>query len=411
MPFSDALDDAPLCGVRVADFCHVLAGPFCTRILTDLGADVIKIEPPAGDVSRRLGKRRHGISGYYMQQNCGKRNVSIDLKSARGRVLAADLISRCDVLVENLRPGVMDDLGLGAQAMCDANPSLIYCSISGFGRTGPWSGQRAFAGIAHATTGLLYRQHVASGAPLTDSVLALGDTVSGLQAVIAILGALHMRHSSGRGQIIDMAMHDALLSIQEAANFYLFDDSGSDRDFLSSWVFCCGQQYVVWPSDPRVAWERIAGIMGQPELATDQRYDSYEKRSSRLDELEAHIQAWVNLQSDADAVVLQLHHGGLPGARVLSLAEALECEQTRSRNMVPHRPDRSGGTVRVLNTPYRYSHAHAGVRGVPAFRGEDNRTVLGELLGLGKTELDELERQGVLSSRIPDSSRIDKGSQ
>ncbi len=402
MPSAAAPDNSPLKGIRVADFCHVLAGPFCTRLLTDLGADVIKIEPPAGDVARRLGRRRRGMSGYYMQQNCGKRNLSIDLKSSRGRELAAAVVSRCDVLVENLRPGVMSSLGLGSETLCKADPMLIYCSISGFGSTGPWKEQRAYAGIAHATTGMLSRQSMTSGQPLTDSVLALGDSVAGLQATIAILGALHLRLSAGHGQFIDMAMHDALLSIQEAANFHLFGEGGSERDFLSSWVYHCADQHLVWPTDPRVNWQEIAELIGRPELASDIRYDSYEKRAARLDELEAHIQAWIAAQDDADSVVLILQQAGLPGARVLTLAEALECEQTRARQMVQDVPDRSGRSVAVLNSPYRYSRATAGIRGVPAFRGEDNRYVLTELLGLGESELDELERTAVISSRLPE---------
>lgn len=403
MPLARAPNNSPLTGIRVADFCHVLAGPFCTRILADLGADVIKIEPPGGDVARRLGQRRGGMSGYYMQQNCGKQNVSIDLKSERGRELAAAIASHCDVLVENLRPGVMRSHGLGADTLRQANPMLIYCSISGFGTTGPWRKQRAFAGVVHATTGLLSRQSLASGQPATDSVLALGDTVAGLQSVIAILGALYMRQSSGHGQFIDMAMHDALLSIQEAANFHLFGEGGSDRDFLSSWVYHCGADYVVLPTDPRVHWQQLAELIGRPELAVDARYDSYKKRAASLDQLEAHIQAWIGAQADADTVVAALHRAGLPGARVLSLAEALECEQTRARAMTTTIADRSGRELPVLNSPYRYSDASAGVRGVPAFRGEDNRCVLAELLGLSESELDELERSGVISSRLPRS--------
>ncbi len=391
----------PIEGIRVLDFTRVLSGPSCTRILSDLGADVIKIEPPEGDLSRRLGYRRAGMSSYYMQQNCGKRNVSIDLKTRKGQELARRLSARCDVLVENFRPGVMESLGLGPDDLLSQNPRLIYCAISGFGRTGPWSGRRAFAGIAHATTGILHRQAAATNREPTDSVLAVGDTVAGVQSVVAILAALYERERSGHGQLIDMAMHDALLAIQEAANFYLFPDHGSDTDFLCAWVYRCGEEHVVIPHDPRAYWKELTDAMERPDLLTDSRYDTFEKRSGCLEELEAHVQAWVAGFACADEVVAALDARGLPGARLMRLGEALDWEQTRARNMTPAVDDRSGRRTRVLNTPYRFSRSRAGVRGRPAFRGEHNREVLSELLDLGRREIEELERDGVISSRIP----------
>jgi CoA:oxalate CoA-transferase len=394
----------PLEGTRVADFSRVLAGPFCTRMLADLGAEVIKIEPPQGDVSRRLGARRGGMSGYYMQQNCGKKNISLDLKHPRGRQLALDVVRRCDVLVENFRPGVMAGLGLGPEAIAKLCPGLVYCSISGFGTTGPARDQRAFAGIAHASTGILWRQADIMGLRTTDSVLALGDTVTGLQATIAILAALQLRARTGKGQLIDMAMHDALLSVQEAANFYLFPDQPSETDFLCSWVYRAVDRDVVMPTDPRADWESLCRIMGRPELIDDLRYDTPQKRTACLDELEAHIQSWVLDQPDADHVIAALHAGGLPGAKVSTLGEALDSEQTIGRNMTPEIPDRSGRRVRVLNSPYRFSDATAGVHGVPAFRGEDNEAVLRDLLGFSHDEIRRLEAEGIISSRIPRSA-------
>ena len=391
----------PLDGVRVADFSRVLAGPFCTRMLADLGAEVIKIEPPEGDVSRRLGARRGGMSGYYMQQNCGKRNVSVDLKHPRGRELAVEIIRRSDVLVENFRPGVMAALGLGPDTVLNAHPELVYCSISGFGTTGPARDQRAFAGIAHATTGMLWRQATITGQRTADSVLALGDTVTGLQATIAILAALALRNRTGKGQFLDMAMHDALLSVQEAANFYLFPDEPSETDFLCSWVYRAADRDVVMPTDPRADWDAVCRVMGRPELIEDPRYDTPQKRTACLDELEAHIQSWVLDQTDAAHVVAALHAGGLPGATVATLGEALDSAQTIARDMTPEIPDRSGRRVRVLNSPYRFSGATAGIRGIPAFRGEDNEIVLRDLLGLSPEEIRQLEADGVISSRIP----------
>jgi len=390
----------PLDGIRVADFSHVLAGPFCTRILADLGADVVKIETPEGDLSRRLGERRGGVSGYFMQQNCGKRNVSIDLRTAAGRELAADLACACDVVVENFRPGVMDGLGLGQQALRSRNPRLVYCSISGFGHDSPQRSERAFAGVVHAATGLIDRQARAFGQQPVDSVFAVGDTVTGLQAALAVVAAIHLRERTGRGQFIDMAMHDALLALQEAANFVLF--GGTETDFLCAWVYPCRGRNVVIPSDPRAHWDVLTRLMGTPELAADVRFDSYPKREACLGELECLVAAWVADQPSAEAAVAACHAHGLAAARVQTLTEALASEQVRARSMTVACDDRSGGQVQVLNSPYRFSDASAGVHGSAAFRGEHNADVLGQWLGRSPDELARLEADGVVSSRVPD---------
>jgi len=390
----------PLDGVRVADFSHVLAGPFCTRILADLGADVVKIETPEGDLSRRLGERRGGISGYFMQQNCGKRNVSIDLRTGQGRAIAADLAAACDVVVENFRPGVMDGLGLGQLTLRARNRRLVYCSISGFGHDSPQRSERAFAGVVHAATGLIDRQARAFGQQPVDSVFAIGDTVTGLQAALAIVAALHLRERTGSGQFIDMAMHDALLALQEAANFVLF--GGGETDFLCAWVYPCGGRNVVIPSDPRAHWETLTKLMGTPALARDPRFDTYTKREACLPELERIVADWVAAQPSAEAAVAACHANGLAAAKVQTLTESLASDQVRARAMTVPCDDRSGGQVPVLNSPYRFSDADAGVHGRPAFRGEHNREILAGWLARTPDELARLEADGVLSSRVPE---------
>jgi len=366
---------------------------------------VVKVESPLGDVSRRLGPRREGISGYYMQQNCGKLNISLDLKTEEGRLLARRLVAQADVLVENYRPGVMQRAGLDWESSLADNPALIYCSISGFGHDSTLRDRPAFAGIAHATTGTLYRQGSFFRHDPEDSVLAVGDTVTGMHSAIAILAALRLRERTGRGQFIDMAMHDALLSIQECAHAYLHGAGGSDTDVFCSWVYRCGDDFVVMPSDPRANWTELTAVMDARALAVDERYATLALRNACLSELEAHVQAWVAGIDSADVVVEKLAAAGLPGARVLSLAEALDSQQVVERSMAPEMDDRSGSSCRVLNTPYRFSDATAGVSGRPAFRGENNRDVLQRWLAAEETEINRLLDCGVLSDRLPGGSR------
>jgi crotonobetainyl-CoA:carnitine CoA-transferase CaiB-like acyl-CoA transferase len=304
------------------------------------------------------------------------------------------------VVVENFRPGVMDALGLGQRELREQNARLIYCSISGFGHDSPKRNERAFAGVVHAATGLIDRQSRAFGQQPVDSVLAVGDTVTGLQASIAILAALRVRDTTGQGQFIDMAMHDALLAIQEAANFVLF--AGGETDFLCAWTYACGQRHVVIPTDPRAHWDTLCSLMGTPGLATDSRFDTYAKREAALPELEAIVGRWVASQRDAEAVVAACHAHGLAAARVDTLTEALGSAQTRARRMTVECDDRSGASAQVLNSPYRFSDAEAGVHGSAAFRGEHNSEVLGELLGLDDAEIAGLEKAGVVSRRIPE---------
>ena len=214
---------------------------------------------------------------------------------------------------------------------------------------------------------------------------------------------MRLRDRTGTGQHIDMAMHDALLAIQEAANFVTFaPEETGETDFLCAWVYRCGDRHVVVPSDPRVHWADFCALMEAPELAEDARYRAYETRVERLGELEDIIGRWIAAQSDAEYVVAALHARGMAGAKVLTLSEALGSEQVRARRMLVPIDDRRGGTTEVLNTPYRFSDAEAGVRGRPAYRGEDNRSVLAEVLAMDDAEIDALAERGVISDRVPE---------
>jgi len=209
----------PLEGIRVLDFSRVLAGPFAGRMLSDLGAEVVKLEPPEGDVTRAWGNIRAGISGYYTQQNAGKQSISIDLDAAGSTALIRRLAPKADIVIENFRPDVMTRHGLSWKELSADNSRLIMLSISGFGQDGPESHRAAYAAVLHAESGIVERQSEQDGRPASDPVLSIADMNAGLHGLVAILSALHLRERTGRGQHLDIAMLDTMLVTDDYANF------------------------------------------------------------------------------------------------------------------------------------------------------------------------------------------------
>ena len=212
---------APLAGLRVLDLSRVLAGPYVGRLLSDLGADVVKVEAPQGDQSRFFGDVRHGLSGFYTQFNAGKRNICVNLQMPEGVRLVLDLAGRADIVVENFRPGVMERLGLGADVLLERNPAVIVLSISGFGQHGPSAGRQAYASVVHAETGLMSRQAALDDTEPRDLALAAADYYAALHGMIAVLAAVRLVAATGRGQHIDMSMYDAMLTSDDYAHSYL----------------------------------------------------------------------------------------------------------------------------------------------------------------------------------------------
>src|SRR5437899_1864233 len=217
----------PLHDIHVIDFSRYVSGPHATRMLADFGADVVKVEPPSGDGTRRWGKERNGLGPFFSQQNCGKRSISVDLSASDGVDLCRRLAGTADVLVENFRPGVMDRLGLGAAELCRDNPRLIYASITGFGPQGSLSDRRAYANVVHASAGLLERAARTDDRPPTPVRWSAADTTSSLQLLVGILAALYRREKTGEGDRLEVAMIDAVLSADDFAAFDLWDPDPS----------------------------------------------------------------------------------------------------------------------------------------------------------------------------------------
>ncbi len=401
----------PLTGIRVLDLSRVLSGPHCTRMLADMGADVIKIEPPAGDLTRFATPRRHGLSSYFVQQNVGKRNLSLDLATPEGAAILLSLAEHADVLVENYRPGVMARLGLDADTVRARNPRLIYASISGYGQTGPWVKRRAYAPVVEAETGIVASQGNARGGELAKDPHSHADVYTSLETASAILAALYQREHTGEGQWIDVSMAETMLYVNEHLHDALWDGHDDPQwirsfqpgDYLVLTV-ANGESLVVsgHPAE-RGTFDFFIAAIGQPELADDPRFIDVAARLANFDALREIIRDYAATIPDASTFEQRFSQHQLAVGRVRQPGELTDTDWARARGVVVDVDDRGGGTIRVPNVPWRFSASpDVGVSGVPKYRGEDNRAVLGELLGYDDARLDELETTGVLSSRLPE---------
>ncbi len=403
--------DTPLDGLVVADFTRVLSGPHCTRMLSDLGATVIKVEPPAGDVTRFTAPRRHGMPSYYVQQNTGKRSVSIDLRRPEGSELAMQLCERADVLVENFRPDVMERFGLHYDAVAARNPRIVYASITGYGATGPWKDRRAYAPVVQAETGLTKSQgdHGRGGVYRTDRH-SHADVYTSLDAAAGVLAALYQRERTGRGQWIDIAMAQVMLYVNEHVHDALWDD-----DIDPNWVRSFGNEHqpvvtvangdaVAIAGNPAAKgnFETYVAIIGRPELADDPRFATVADRQANMADLTQYIAEYAADVPDAAALEAECSTYKLAVGAVRSVSDICDSDWAREREAVVSVDDRGGGRVRIPNAPWKFSDAPGvGVTGVPRYRGEDNADVLRDYLGMSDDEITELAEAGILSDHLP----------
>ncbi len=404
----------PLDGVHVLDFTRVLSGPHATRMLCDLGADVIKIEPPAGDLTRFASPRRNGLSTYFVQQNVGKRNLSLDLSTEAGVEIVLELAEHADVLIENYRPGVMDRLGLGPHTVRERNPRLIYASLSGYGQTGPWVHRRAYAPVVEAETGIIASQGNARRGHYAKDPHSHADAYTSLETATAIVAALYQREHTGQGQEIDVSMAETMLYVNEHLHDALWEGdvdpqwirSSQPGDYLVLEV-ASGERVIVsgHPAE-RGSFEFFAAAIGRPELVDDERFVDVASRLAHLDDLEAMIRDFAATVPNATAFEDRFAQHRLAVGRVRQPGELTTTEWARERQVIAEVDDRGDGTFRVPNAPWHFSDAPAVADGPggdarPKYRGEDNRAILAELLGYDDERVDALEAAGVLSSRIP----------
>jgi CoA:oxalate CoA-transferase len=393
----------PLEGVRVLDLTRVLAGPFCTMLLADLGAEVIKVEAPGtGDDSRAFGPFRNGKSLYFVNVNRGKESVAVDLKNPAGKRLLLDLAGACDVVVENYRPGTMEKLGLGWEVLKAANPRLVYAAVSGFGHTGPDSLQAAYDILVQARGGVMSITGWPD-APPTRVGLSLGDITAAVFCAVGILAALYERGSTGRGQKVDVAMLDCQFAILENA-IARFQVEGKPPAPLGTrhptiapfQAFKATDAWFVVAVGNDALWKAFCPAIGRPDLLADPRFATNAERTRHLGLLAPELEAVFAARS-ADEWIATLVGAGVPAAPVNTVDRVMRDPQLAARNMLVTAPDGSGGTLVVPGNPIKMESLPEEPTRPPAPEiGEHAEAVLGRLLGLGPAAIEALRAAGAL---------------
>lgn len=393
----------PLRGIRVMDYSHFLAGPYLSRCLAALGADVIKIERPTqGDAGRTHPYLTRGQSGYFLQQNTGKRGLCVNAKDSRGRELLLRLVSQSDVFVENYRPGTLSKLGLGYTELSRAHPALIYCSVSAFGQSGPRAGKAGFGLIAEAFSGAMDLLGVPEEMPPLFR-MPVADMYTGSHGVAAVCAALLSRHTSGRGQHIDMALYDCMLSMHDfATQTYLL--SGGQQVIRRSGytlpqstvygVFAANDGALVIAAQADDAWQRLARVIGGERLAQDPRLLSLPGRNAHGEEVIRLVSAWTGPRCVQECIGI-LEGADVPCAPVRRIDQALADPAVRERGLLVEQRHPVLGDIQLTNVPFKFSAFETRPTRPAPLLGQHNREIAASL-GYSNGAMDELERDGVL---------------
>ena len=399
----------PLQGLRILDFSRVLTGPHATRMLCDLGAEIIKIEPPDGDLTRFTNPRVNSLSTYFIQQNVGKKNISLDMSKPEAVDIVKKLVMHADILIENFRPGVMKKLGLDYASLSALNPKLIYASITGYGQTGPWVHRRAYAPVVGAESGLTNHQGMARGGQFANDPFSHADVYTAMETCAAVLAAVIQRHSTGRGQSIDIAMAQTMLYVNEHAHDALWDEPTPPEQIRSfepgnyPVLTAANGDKVVVSGHPgeRGTFDLFFTAIGRTDLLTDPKFIDVPSRLTNLEELQSILRAWALTIPDATAIEEALAKHKLASGKIRTTRELADTDWAVAREITVEVSNRGGGKVRIPNAPWKFSDATVTTAGSPKYRGEDNALVLGDLLGLSATEVDALTESGVLQRRVP----------
>jgi CoA:oxalate CoA-transferase len=384
-----------LAGLRVVDFTIVMSGPMCTRMLADAGADVVKVEPPGGDVVRHREPLRGGVSTYYASMNCGKRSIVLDMQSEDGRAIAQRLAAGADVVVENFRPGVMKRLGLDYASLARVNPRLVYASISGFGQDGPRATTPAYAPVIHATSGFeaAFNGYQRNTERPANNGIFIADVMGAAYAFGAIQMALFERERSGNGQAIDVSLMDSVLGMliyeMQAAQF------PPDKPRQVYEPVRASDGWVMVAAVTQKNLEALFDVIGCPQAKSDPRFATVAAKEANWAALLAIIEKWTSQRPGAECEAA-LMRAGVPCSRYRSVAEAMKDPQLAIRGFFCDVGAGEHG-FKVANMPALFSATPARARPQVAALGEHSGEILREL-GLPATEVERLRAAGVLGA-------------
>ena len=401
---TDAGDGGALSGIRVVEMGQLLAGPFCGQLLADFGAEVIKIEPPGvGDPMREWGQEKpHGKSLWFPVVGRGKKSVTLNLRAAEGQAIARDLIAQADILVENFRPGTLERWGLGYDALAALNPGLIMVRVTGYGQTGPYAQRAGFGAIGEAMGGLRYVVG-APDRPPSRMGISIGDSLAATFAALGALMALHARTRTGRGQVVDSAIYEAVLAMMESM-ITEYDQTGYIRErtgailpnIAPSNVYPTRDgQFLLIAANQDTVFRRLAKAMGRPALADDPRYATHTARGERQAELDELIADWTRTV-DAEALEALMEQAGVPAGRIFRAPELLADPHVRAREAIIRIAHKGLGEIAMQNVAPRLSATPGAVRRPAPELGEHTEEILTTLLGADPHRVERLRQAGVI---------------
>lgn len=391
----------PLDGIRVVELGQLIAGPFCGQLLGDMGADVIKVEQPgAGDPMREWGRGEAKLWWEIVSRN--KRAVSADLRVPEGQELVRKLIAQADILVENFRPGTLEQWGMAPEGLMEANPGLIIVRVSGFGQSGPYSGRAGYGSIGEAMGGMRYVIGEPDRAPARAGI-SIGDTLAASYGCMGALAALHRRTITGRGQVIDCALYEAVLQVMESlvpeyeVSGLIRERSGSVLPGVApSNVYPCADGEFLIAANQDSVFKRLCTAIGRLDLVDDPRFASHHARGENMEELDGLIADWTRLRS-ADEVAAIMEENGVPSGTIFRAPDMLEDAHYKARQSLVEVDHPRWGPIHMQNVCPRLSETPGSIRScAPQQVGQHNSEVYSEMLGLDDAALAELERRRVI---------------
>ncbi len=394
----------PLADLRVVEMGQLLAGPFAGQLLGDLGAEVIKLESPGtGDPMRQWGREQSaGKSLWWPVVARNKKSVTCDLRDPGGQQLARQLIERADIVIENFRPGTMERWGLGFDRLREHNPGLIMVRVTGYGQSGPYSPRAGYGSIGEAMGGIRYVTGDPDHAPARAGI-SLGDSLAAVFATIGTLAAVHHRANTGRGQMVDSAIYEAVLAMMEsllpefAVTGYQRERTGSVLPNVapSNIYPTLGGEMILVAANQDTVFARLVKAMGRPELATDERYSTHNARGARMTELDDLIAAWT-ATFETEELLAQLHAAGVPAGRIFTARDMFTDPHFAAREAIVRLAHPEFGELPMQNVFPKLSETPGSVRHPGPELGEHNQDVYGGLLGLDEKAIGRLAADGVI---------------